>query len=119
MRAILLSCLFLFCACSSSKIYDTNTSTYHLDEAKNDLTTKLSKHPRVIVYGNGRLAKIKLRCGSKPAFFLNGQLELDYSYVYDRVKDTKLKTIRVQNLSDAVMLGLRPEGSSLIIVETE
>ena len=119
MKAILLFYLFILCACSSSKVSDLNTSTYNSGEVKNDLTTELSNLPGVVVRGDGRLAKIDLSCGSDPSFLLNGQLEPDYSYVYDRVKGSKLKTVRIQNLSDATMFGLRTENSTLIIVETE
>lgn len=118
MRAILIFSLFIICACSP-KIHDSNTNIIHLDKSKTDLTVELRKHPRVIVFGDGRLAKIRLRCGSKPSIYLNDQLEIDYSFVYDKVKDAKLKTIRVQNLSDAALLGLRAESSNLIILETE
>jgi hypothetical protein len=35
------------------------------------------------------------------------------------VEQSTLKSVRIQVVSDAVMFGLRPGGSSLIVIETE
>lgn len=117
MKAILLFCLFALCACSSTRISDVNTD--NLGDVRNDFTTELSNLPRVVVQGEGRMAKIKLSCGSNPSFVLNGNLEPEYAYLYDQVKNAKLKVLRVQNVSDATLFGLRGENSTLIIIETE
>ena len=119
MKAIIVFSLFFLCACSSSRISDVNVNEYNSGEPILDLTTELSNLPRVVVRGEGRLASIDLTCGSKASFILNGNLEPEYAYVYDRVQASKLKSVRVRNISDATKLGLRDESSTVIIIETE
>ncbi len=117
-KGFFLFSLFLLCACSSPRmISEKNVSQY--EKSTGDLTTALSNLPRVNTSGFGRLAKITLSSGCKPTFLLNGQIELDYAYIYDIVEKSTLKTLRVQNQSDAALFGLRPGGSSLIVIETD
>jgi hypothetical protein len=93
--------------------------SHQVESSTDNLTAELNKLPRVIVTGNGRLAKVRLTSGCKPTFLLNGQIEQQYGYVYDVVEQSTLKSVRIQVVSDAVMFGLRPGGSSLIVIETE
>ena len=116
---VFLFSLFLLGGCSSSKITSEGNVSYQLDNSTVNLTTELSKLPRVNVSGHGRIAKIRLKNGCKPTFLLNGQLEQDYRNIYDIVEQSSLKTLRIQNLSDAARFGLRHGGSALIVLETE
>jgi len=116
---ILLFSLILVSACSTQKMTSEKIDSHKLDKSAVNLTTELDKLPRVNVIGNGRLAKIRLRSGCKPTFLLNGQLEREYSYVYDLVEQSTLKDIRIQSVSDAALFGLRPGGSSIIVIQTE
>lgn len=116
---VFLFSLLLLGACSSSKMPSERIVSSQLDNSGVNLTAELSKLSRVNVSGYGRIAKIRLSNGCKPTFLLNGQLEHDYRQIYDIVERSTLKTLRIQNLSDAARFGLRPGGSSLIVIETE
>jgi len=122
MKAILLFQLIILCPCSSSsEISEFNMSTYQPGKSLglSDLNAELSRLPGIIVRGDDRLARVNLSSGIKPSFVLNGQVESNYTYVYDRVKASKLKSVRILNSSDALIFGVRGENSNIIIVETE
>lgn len=118
-KVLFLFSLFLICACASPKVISEKNVSHHLEKSTVDLTAELDKLPRVKVTGYGRLANIRLNSGCELTYLLNGQVEQEYSYIYDIVEQSTLKSIRIQSMSDAVMFGLRPGGSSLIVIETE